>query len=124
MQTIDSKLKQELQRRVEAAIKEQAGEQARRWFVEALESLRVTAGGIEAREPPPVARKCFLDGDWTRPKRRSPANTPKQARARRLQGRYIGLLNGLSGAARARVKAVAKRDGVAAAVKMARGVRS
>jgi hypothetical protein len=38
--------------------------------------------------------------------------------ARRLQGRYIGLLRSLRGQARQRVRAAAKRDGVAAALKL------
>jgi hypothetical protein len=38
--------------------------------------------------------------------------------ARRLQGRYIGLLRSLRGQARQRVRTTAKRDGVAAAVKL------
>ena len=38
--------------------------------------------------------------------------------ARRLQGRYLGLLRTLRGQARQRVRAVAKRDGVAAAIKL------
>jgi len=45
--------------------------------------------------------------------------TPKVARARKLQGQYLGALKSLTGANRAKVKAVAKEKGVAAAVKMA-----
>jgi hypothetical protein len=45
--------------------------------------------------------------------------TPKVARARKLQGKYLGALKSLTGANRAKVKAVAKEKGVAAAVKMA-----
>lgn len=45
--------------------------------------------------------------------------TPKVARARKLQGKYLGALKSLTAANRAKVKAVAKEKGVAAAVKMA-----
>jgi hypothetical protein len=49
--------------------------------------------------------------------------TPKVARARKLQGQYLGALRALSAADRAKVKAVAKEKGVAAAVKMAAGMK-
>jgi hypothetical protein len=49
--------------------------------------------------------------------------TPKVARARKLQGQYMGALKSLKGADRAKVKAVAKEKGVAEAVKMAAGMR-
>ena len=49
--------------------------------------------------------------------------TPKVARARKLQGQYLGALKSLKGADRARVKAVAKEKGVAEAVKLAAGMK-
>jgi hypothetical protein len=49
--------------------------------------------------------------------------TPKVARARKLQGQYLGALKSLKGADRAKVKAVAKDKGVAAAVKLAAGMK-
>jgi len=45
--------------------------------------------------------------------------TPKVARARKLQGQYLGALKSLTGADRVKVKAVAKDKGVADAVKLA-----
>jgi hypothetical protein len=45
--------------------------------------------------------------------------SPKVTRARKLQGQYLGALKSLTGANRAKVKAVAKEKGVAAAVKLA-----
>jgi hypothetical protein len=45
--------------------------------------------------------------------------TPKVARARKLQGQYLGALKSLTGAARAKVKATAKNKSVAEAVKLA-----
>jgi hypothetical protein len=50
--------------------------------------------------------------------KKSKKASPKVARARKLQGQYLGALKSLTGANRARVKAVAKKKGVAAAVKM------
>jgi hypothetical protein len=45
--------------------------------------------------------------------------TPKAARARKLQGQYMGSLKSLTGADRERVKQTAKDKGVAEAVKLA-----
>lgn len=45
--------------------------------------------------------------------------SPKVARARKLQGQYLGALKSLTGADRAKVKQVAKDKGVADAVKLA-----
>jgi hypothetical protein len=49
--------------------------------------------------------------------------TPKVIRARKIQGQYMGALRALSAADKAKVRAVAKEKGVAAAVKMAKGLR-
>ena len=49
--------------------------------------------------------------------------TPKVARARKLQGQYLGALKSLKGANRAKVKAVAKEKGVGEAVKLAAGMK-
>jgi len=45
--------------------------------------------------------------------------TPKIARARKLQGQYLGALKSLAGADRAEVKQTAAEKGVAEAVKLA-----
>jgi hypothetical protein len=45
--------------------------------------------------------------------------TPKVARARKLQGQYLGALKSLTGADRAKVKQTAADKGVAEAVKIA-----
>jgi uncharacterized membrane protein YccC len=45
--------------------------------------------------------------------------TPKAARARKLQGQYMGSLKSLTGSDRERVKQTAKDKGVAEAVKLA-----
>jgi hypothetical protein len=45
--------------------------------------------------------------------------SPEGMKARRLQGQYLGALRALTGTNRAKVKAVAKDKGVAAAVKLA-----
>jgi hypothetical protein len=47
----------------------------------------------------------------------------KAARARKLQGQYMGALKSLKGADRAKVKTVAKEKGVAEAVKLALGMK-
>ncbi len=52
----------------------------------------------------------------------APVN-PKLARARKLQGQYLGALKGLGETDRAKVKAVAKSKGVAAAVKLAASLK-
>jgi hypothetical protein len=49
--------------------------------------------------------------------------SPKAARARKLQGQYLGALRALSAGDKARVQAVAKEKGVAEAVKMALGLK-
>jgi hypothetical protein len=49
--------------------------------------------------------------------------TPKIARARKLQGQYLGALKSLKGADRARVKETAAEKGVAEAVKLAQSLK-
>lgn len=49
--------------------------------------------------------------------------TPKVARARKLQGQYLGALKSLKGTDRAKVKAAAKDKSVAEAVKLALGMK-
>ena len=51
--------------------------------------------------------------------KRAKMASPKVARARKLQGQYLGALKSLVGADRAKVKQVAKEKGVADAVKLA-----
>jgi hypothetical protein len=52
------------------------------------------------------------------------ATTPKVARARKLQGQYLGALKSLTGPDRARVKQTAVDKGVAEAVKLALSLKS
>jgi len=47
----------------------------------------------------------------------------KALRARKLQGKYLGALRGLTAEDKARVKAVAKEKGVAQAVKLAQTMK-
>jgi len=49
--------------------------------------------------------------------------TPKVARARKLQGQYLGALKSLTGADRAKVKKTAAAKGVAKAVKLAQTLK-
>jgi hypothetical protein len=53
------------------------------------------------------------------PAKKAKTASPKVARARKLQGKYLGAMRALSGDDRARVQAVAKDKGVAEAVKLA-----
>ena len=50
--------------------------------------------------------------------------TPKVARARKLQGKYLGSLKSLKGADRAKVKRIAKEKGVAAGLKFALSLKA
>jgi hypothetical protein len=49
--------------------------------------------------------------------------TPKVARARKLQGQYLGALKSLKGADRAMVKKTAAEKGVAEAVKLSQSLK-
>jgi hypothetical protein len=53
------------------------------------------------------------------PAKKSAPASPKVARARKLQGKYLGAMRALTGDDRARVKLVAQEKGVAEAVKLA-----
>lgn len=57
------------------------------------------------------------------PARKAKKASPKLARARKLQGQYLGALKSLSAADKSRVKAVAKDKGVAEALKMATSLK-
>lgn len=66
-----------------------------------------------------------VDAAFTRretPPRRgsTPRDGAKVSAARRLQGQYIGTLRGLTRVQRLRVRAIARRDGVAAALVLAK----
>jgi hypothetical protein len=54
----------------------------------------------------------------SRPRLERRSLSPAAKRARKIQGQYVGTLRRFKGAARARIMAVAKKKGVAAAVKM------
>lgn len=76
---------------------------------------------------PSAGMTCIDLGDMAISKvKRRPQHkvaTPKAARARNLQGQYLGSLKSLKGAARAKVKRIAKEKGVAEAVKLARSLK-
>jgi hypothetical protein len=55
--------------------------------------------------------------------RKAPKPTAKLARARKLQGQYLGALRGLGAADRKKVKAVAKAKGVPQALKLAASLK-
>lgn len=52
-------------------------------------------------------------------KRKRRPQTPAQQKANQLQGKYMGTIRLLSAAAKARIKALRKKDGVVAAIKLA-----
>jgi len=56
-------------------------------------------------------------------KRKAAKPSPKLARARKLQGQYLGALKSLNAADKAKVKAVAKDKGVADALKLAKSLK-
>jgi hypothetical protein len=68
-----------------------------------------------------IAAGAFGGGPRTAVGGRRPS-TAATAR-RRLQGRYLGTLRGLKGDARRRVQAVARKDGVPSALKLADRLR-
>jgi hypothetical protein len=84
-----------------------------------IEAALATAFGAPKKRKPGRPRKAVATVTVKKAKKVS----PKVARARRLQGKYLGALRALSAADRAKVKAVAKEKGVAAAVKMALGMK-
>jgi len=55
--------------------------------------------------------------------RKASKASPKLARARKLQGQYLGALKSLSDADKAKVKAVARDKGVADALKLAKSLK-
>jgi len=57
------------------------------------------------------------------PAKKATKATPKAARARKLQGQYMGSLKSLTGADREKVKQTAKDKGVAEAVKLALSIK-
>jgi hypothetical protein len=58
------------------------------------------------------------------PARKAPKASPKLARARKLQGQYLGALKGLTGANRAKVKQIVKEKGVAEGLKLAGSLKA
>jgi hypothetical protein len=93
-----------------AIIMAQAREHARVVVASALGS---TDGGAVRRGP---GRPPGSGAKTARPPVRA---TAKLSKARQLQGQYLGSLRRLRGAERARVKKVAREEGVAEAVKLA-----
>jgi hypothetical protein len=99
-----------------------AGERPAR--IAAIERELAVLRAGQAAAPPrrgPGRPRLARPGAPPRPKRRF-TMTPKARAARKIQGQYLGRLRKLTGANRAKVKAVAKQKGVAAAVKVADGL--
>ena len=103
-----SALVEDLTRRIIAITESGVAERARAALAAALDGSprRGPARGKQGHAPAPAVRRV-------------PKATAKLARARKLQGQYLGALRSLGQAERAKVRALAKAKGVAAAVKLA-----
>jgi len=87
-------------------------------IVEIQRELQALRTGNPAGAPRTAGRQSGR-AKVSKPKRKF-TMTPKARAARKIQGQYLGLLRKLQGAARAKVKALAKKGSVAAAVKAAK----
>ena len=104
------KLVEEFVENLNGIVMAQAREHAQAAVANALGG---SAGSVMRRGPgrPP--------GSGRKPGRPPARTTAKLSKARQLQGQYLGSLRRLRGADRARVKKVARDQGVAEAVKLA-----
>lgn len=88
-----------------------------------LRALRVGLVSVVSRGPAPKAKGASAAAKPAAKAapagRRRVTMTPKMKIARKLQGRYLGLLRSLNAGAKAAVKKIAQTQGVAAAVKEA-----
>ncbi len=91
--------------------------------VERAQAALATAFGTTVRRGPGRPKK--QPAPMSFPTKGNPTQvTSKVSAARKLQGQYLGALRGLSAVDRVKVKAVAKKKGVAAAVRMAKGLKN
>ena len=75
---------------------------------------------------PPIQAEASVDkapAAKSAPARKASKVSPKQARARKLQGRYLGALKGLVATDKAKVQAMAKGKGVPAALALAASLK-
>jgi hypothetical protein len=87
-----------------------------------IQAAMATAFGQLARRGPGRPKTALAPAGAAKPStsaREAPKATAKLARARKLQGQYLGALRALGAGDRAKVKAVAKSKSVAEAVKLA-----
>ena len=98
--------------RLVAAIEVQTSQRVRNIVSTVLGGSLGTSASIPPRKTEPTKMEPRLSA----PSRKL---SGKAVAARKLQGKYIGALRGLRPAARARVKSVAREQGVAAAVSLA-----
>lgn len=106
MSTNIQSLVSEFASQIEAVVQQSVEERVR-------EVLDGAFGGAGKR-----GRKAGVAGRVSKPA------SAKVQRSRKLQGQYLGALKSLKGAERARVKATAKNDGVAAAVALAKKLKN
>jgi hypothetical protein len=102
---------QEFVARLETAVRAEAGERVRA-------AVKAALGEESAPAKTAPAAPVMAKSDGSAGRQRSKLS-PAATEARKLQGRYLGLLRGLSASARARVQKVAREQGVAAAIKFA-----
>lgn len=88
-----------------------------------LKALRVGLVGVVKPGPGPRAVATAKPSVAAPRRKRKFTMTPKMAAARKLQGRYLGLLRSLDASGKAAVKKIAQSKGVAAAVKEAESRR-
>jgi hypothetical protein len=86
--------------------------------LQALRGARLGAPVAVAPRPAPMAAKKVVAAPPARKARMS----SKQARARKIQGEYMGLLRNFAGAARQRIKATVKAKGVPAGLAAMKGL--
>ena len=101
-----------------------ASERSKRIAAVEAELARLRGGAPPRRGPgrPRGAGRPAKSGGSApaaKPKRKI-TNTPARLAAMRRQGQYLGTLNKLGGSDRARVKALAKKEGVPAALALAK----
>jgi hypothetical protein len=81
--------------------------------------IALVASGTAGR-PSKAASGSSTDSVTSKPRRAARPPSPARIRAMKLQGQYMGLLRGLPGRQQAEVKALAKKDSVAAGIALAK----
>jgi hypothetical protein len=88
-----------------------------------LQGVLAAALGTPAASVAAARRSVGRPARVVRPARRQIKVTPELAKARKLQGQYLGALRGLKAADHARVKSTAHEKGLPAAIKLAHSIK-